>query len=259
MKNSDIVSSREEFNRAVYTPLSQAVRDIHARRADSVLGAYVKKELHSVPECFATPRAVLSRSVATYNFEMIRFLDIVRDIEGLSPLIWEYYHDKFTPNVNVSKKNLAMMTFEKKLKKQIEKKTITNYDVQKKRFFELKTNWDEDFISFHHSTFPEKVDCFDATEWYRMHGKEVKRYYKKLLILFLKDAVMFENFIIKDSTENPFIKDVFLPAFFEIEKETGYKPLITVLEHPEDEGLDHWMHYPEEILTLVKQRLSLIK
>lgn len=259
MKNDDLVSSRKDFNEAVYTPLSKIEGALKVRRNNKKIDEYLKKELQSIPPCFTTPRAVLSRSVATYNFEMIRFLDIAKDIDGVTPLVWEYHHDKFTPDLNLLKKNLAKMTFEKKTKKQIERKTITDFDIHGKKFFELKTSWGDDFISFHHSIFPQKIDCFDATEWYAMHGKKVGLYYKKLLCLFLRNAVMFENFLIKDSTENPFIKEVFLPAFLEIERETGYKPLITVLEHPEDEGLEHWMYYPEEILTLVKSKLSLLK
>ncbi len=260
MKNDDLVASREAFNEAVYTPLSKIEDELKVRRQDKKIDEYLKRELQSIPSCFAAPRAVLSRSVATYNFEMMRFLDIVRDIEGVTPLVWEYSHDTFTPNVNKLKHNLAQLAFEKKNKKQIEKKSVVDFNqTNGKKFIEMKTSWGDDFISFHHSIFPHIVDCFDATDWYAEHGKQVGLYYKKLLCLFLKDGVMFENFLIKDTTENPFIKEVFLPAFLEIVKETGYKPLITVLEHPEDEGHEHWMYYPEEILTLVKSKLSLLK
>lgn len=248
------------FSKTVYTPLLKVESEIKFRQQNKQLDEYIKKELRYIPPCFVTPRAVLSRSVATYNFEMTLFLDIVRDMEVLSPLVWEYHHDTFTPNVNKLKHSLAQPAFEKKAKNQIEKKTIVDFnDANGKKFIEMKTFWGDDFISFHHNIFMQKVDCYDATKWYEEHGKNVRAYYKKMLILFLKNAVMFENFLIKDQSESPFIKEIFLPAFLEIERETGFKPLITVLEHPEDEGLEHWMHYPEEILTLVKKHLSLVK
>lgn len=260
MNNRELVSSRQAFNTLVYTPLSKIESEIKDRAKDKKLNAYIGSELVDVPQCFSVPRAVLSRSVATYNYEMIRFLDIVKDLDTLTPLVWEYHKDTFTPNVNKLKHNIGKLTIEKRSKNQVAKQTIVDFNVANgKKFSDLRTVWGDNFIDFHHSTFPNKIDLHDATDWYKAHGAAVEKYYKKKLILFLRHGVMFENFLLKDTSENPFITDIFLPAFQEIERETGHKPLITVLEHPEDEGLDHWMHYEEKILTLVKDKLSLLK
>ena len=73
--------------------------------------------------------------------------------------------------------------------------------------------------------------------------------------LFLQNAILFENFIL-DYKELEFTKEVFLPAFIEIYKRFGIKPLIVALEPTNLEWEIFWMCHPFESKKVVDGRLK---
>jgi len=103
---------------------------------------------------------------------------------------------------------------------------------------------------FHHelfnARFPKfKNSIFDESKWYWKMGK-CKTVLQTLFTFFIKHGILFENFLL-DSKELSFSRDVFLPAFLQIEEETGLKPLIVALEPTEIEEDIFWMCYPLNI------------
>ncbi len=268
-----LIRDRKVFDDFIYTPLDGITDVLRSREQNTSLANYINSSIPiEIPKFLKSKKyAFLSRDVATPNFETKRFIDVVSQINDLSPLFWEYHQDKFTPNVNIAKYNLGKPSFylgeDKKggeRRRSINLIDFNTYNGHK--MSNIKTLWDEEFVRFHHDflrdTLLEKgnhsVSFFDASSWYIEAGGEVKTYYKYVLLLFLRNGVLFENFLLNDKEEILFIKKVFLPAFIEIYKECGKKPLIVALAPTETEGNDFWMYYPAEAIQFVKNKMNLL-
>ena len=270
-----IMSDRNLFNKTVYTPLSEAIKILEERQKDKKLKEYVKNNLpFGVPEIFKKGEryAFLSRPLATPNNESFRFLNILNIMNGFTPIFWEYKDDKFTPNMNEVKYNFAKMTFYfgkgKNGGEKNKKIRIVDFNIYEgKKISQVKTIWGQDLSDFHKELFekiysdslPKDTIFFDASNWYKHSGLNVKIYYKFLFMLFLTHGILFENFMIDNKEENLFIKDVFLPAFLKILKETGKKPLIVPLEPLETEGSNFLMCYTCDTLNFIKNKLNMLK
>ncbi len=110
--------------------------------------------------------------------------------------------------------------------------------------------------------YPNKATFFDASAWFRELGGNAKNYYESFLRLFVKDAILFEHFVLEDKEEREFIEKVFLPAFIKVFEDTGRKPIIIPLvwsdkeKWPENEKDPTWAHYPHKAEQYVENRLS---
>lgn len=277
-KNIDVdidllISEQKIFSEFVYTALDDAVNEINKRSSDVMLKNYLDKMLPAgIPSILDKKKhAFLSRCIATPNYETSRFIDIVCLMDDFQPLFWEYGMDKFKPNVNISKHSLGKMTFcgglDKKGNKKIQHINIVDFNKYNgKKLKDIRTIWGQDLIDFHHELFDEvygdrkikTLSFFDASEWYFNSGREVAVYYKYILSLFLIHGVLFENFLLDDFSERQFIRNVFLPAFIEITKETGKKPLIVSLGPPKTESDKFWLYYPHKHTESIKTKLNLI-
>lgn len=269
-KIEELISDRQKFNDLVYTSLGSAITAFDERQSDKQLADYLEKELRlSVPAALTKGKtAVLARPIASPNYEMRRFVSIVEAIEGFCPVVWEYLDSKFTPQ-NDCKYYLARMPFYfghgKKGGLKLNYLNIIDIDGHNgKKISEIKTHCGKHFKDFHHEildhTYKDKkiiVNAFDASSWYDAFGSKACVYYKHYLALFLKDAILFENFML-DVKEVEFTREIFLPAFLELVEETGKKPLIVALEPTETEGDNFWMSYPGEIMELVQKKLNLL-
>ena len=60
-----------------------------------------------------------------------------------------------------------------------------------------------------------------------------------------------------DVKELSFTKEVFLPAFIEVIRITGVKPLIVALSPTDIEGDNFWMCHPHESEIHVKEKLEI--
>lgn len=158
----------------------------------------------------------------------------------------EYTADRFLSR-NESKYSLGKLHFAKGINKKgdqiIETLAVVDFNgIDHKLLSEVKTLWGQGMVDFHHEllfkTHPEfQENIFDLSNWLKNLGGNSKSYYKKFLSLFLKDAVLFENFLL-ESDERNFTNTVVMPAIKEIAQESGYKPLIVALEPTELEGID---------------------
>jgi hypothetical protein len=249
-----LVSNREAFNKFVYTPLDEAVRELKKRQTNKQLKIKISKSLKDgLPAPFETgPRAVLFRQIATPNYETRLFMSITESA-GLDPLFWEYYEDKFVSN-NEVKYYLGKLNFFKGIGKKggfkSENKNIINFNsCNGKKLCEVKTLSGESLISFHHRFFAKTYRkmppdyFFDASNWFKANGGNAAGYYKSYLSLFVAHAIEFENFML-DEKELSFTKELFLPAFCQVIKEFNFRPLIVALEPTDKETNKFWMCHP---------------
>ncbi len=268
-----LVASKELFHSFVYTPIHEALDEIKRRKQDEELTKSIETFLPDPPP-FAkksTISAVLLRNVATPNYTFIRFLNIIHAL-GLPPIFFEYFADKFTTH-NEDKKSLGRLGFfvgrGKDGKSRIVKHMIIVNEANGRPISSVQTLWGEPLTDFHHSLFsilrkrissvlydiPEDA-FYDASEWLHDNGGQALHYYKKLMWIFLRDSLMFENFVFEHQGEIDFIREVFLPAFFEVYEKTGVKPLIIALNPTEIEEDDFWMSYPHELEQYILEKLQ---
>jgi len=265
-----LVNDRTAFNAFVYTPLSVALAEIEKRERDIELSDKLTQILpQNTPDFLKNERSiVLFRQLIAANYETRRFLSLVDAIEGVRPLLWEYTEDKFTSN-NEYKHSLGKLLFfmgrGKKGGQIIDRTTVVDFNESNgKKISEVKTVWGESLIDFHRALLHKdyraihESSFFDASEWFNSAGKSAANYYSKFLCLFARNNILFENFML-DEKEIFFTKEVFLPAFLEAMKLTGYKPLIVALEPTDIEGDMFWMCLPDTAKDFVNNRMNLVQ
>jgi hypothetical protein len=248
-----LVRDKNLFNSFVYTSLDDAVNALMKRRTDSELMKRVESFLGpTLPSQFQTdPRLVLARHLVTPDHEIIRFLN-VSDVIHIPPLFFEYLGDKLVFK-NPAKYRLARLSFYKGIGKKggvkRDERSIIDFDeAHGKPISSVKTTDNRSLVDVHHQLFlrrfPGYEDAlFDGTTWYAENGGTPLRYYPKFIALFLCHGILFENFFL-DRKELEFTKDIFLPAFIEVFKKFGVKPLIVALEPTQLEGDDFWLDHP---------------
>jgi hypothetical protein len=125
----------------------------------------------------------------------------------------------------------------------------------------VRTQWGQGLVDFHRELFLlrypkyKKDVFFDISKWFKNNGGNAKDYYKKFMALFIRNGILFENFML-DYEEMQFTKDYFLPAFFKVYEDLGLKPLIVALSPTDIEGDQFWMCHPPEILEHVDRKIN---
>lgn len=267
MTAEDILSSRDAFNAFVYLSWEDAIAELERRQGNRALEEYVEKTVTAgIPEIMKGKKsAVIFRHIATTNYEVHRFLvaaDALKE-HGLQPLILEYTKDKFT-NRNVWKFSLAKLSFHKGHSKTnemlVENKTIIDInDSNFKPLDTITTHWGQGFVDFHHEmfykTFPHmEGHVHDLSDWLQKAGPAPKEFYKSFFALFLRNGILFENFLIEDD-EYDFTHEIILPAILELAEESGFKPIIVALEPTEIEGDRFWLSHPIARMQHVSEKL----
>jgi len=265
LDHNEIMSNRESFNKAVYTPLSQAYKILEERKKDKDLIKKVDALLGGdIPDCFSDTSknyAVHFRQIATPNFDALWFLDISY-LFDLKPVFFEYHDDKFTSN-NEFKHSLGQLRIHNGLNKHGDHKRelATIVDFNKFNGHQLKevvTLWDESLIDFHKKIFElyelpkEKITFFEASQWFHHHGTGAKDYYKEFFLLFVKDGILFENFL-TEGTEGEFCKNIVLPAIDYVYEKTGLKPLIVPIPPMDIQDDEHWISYKPLVKDLIQK------
>lgn len=258
-------SNKEAFDAFVYTPLAEALLEIERRKENKELASYTQKKAgNDLEKKFDKDRhLVLHRQLVTPNYEVLRFMSIADALE-IEPIFFEYHQDKFVTE-NEWKYALTRLGFYFGIGKRGGEKTeslnVINFnDWNGKKISDIKTLWGQSLIDFHHEFFKKRYPDLDHTfldgsQWYLKYGGEAKSYYKPFLSLFLKKSILLENFL-TNTKEISFTKQVFLPAFIEILKETGSKPLIVALEPTKIESEKFWMLYPSSMKEDVNRKLE---
>lgn len=254
----ELVNDRNAFNAFVYTPLGEAIIELEQRRRSDV-----KDNMINVPDIFNNePKVLIFRQVITPNYEIRRFISIA-DAIGINPIFMDHYKDIFVAK-NGWKYSLGKMFFHKgrdKNGKSLEESLkIINFDgAEGKLLHDLKTLWGQPLIHFHKELFLEyfpyfEENIFSASDWLHTFGKTASEYYEPFLRLFIKRGILFENFLV-DKEELYFSKEIFLPAFIKVYKDTGYKPLIVALEPTDIEGERFWMNHPYDAKKIIQQKI----
>ena len=255
-----LMENHETFHARVYTPIAEALTQLQERQSSCTYTPAF------IPDVFkAEPKALYSVALATPNYALQRYLTIA-DALDLEPLIFERRKDKYVPQGNPTKRALGKMPFMKGTNKQgamlIHKRNVIDFNVfAGKAIEEIRTLWGESLIEFHHrllftnsSGLLSDKNIFDNSGWFYETGGTTRAYYKALLSLVVRHGILFENFLLDDE-ERDFTRFVSLPAFLEVERETGYKPLVVALEPTELEGKEFWVSYSsqleKELLTLL--------
>lgn len=259
----ELVKDRKKFNEFVYTPLDEAVEELKRRWEDSSI-----KMLNFVPEAIADGfKAVLYVSVITPNNQIRRYVEMASNAK-LEPLVFEQCKDKFTSN-NEWKHSLGKLHFcigtNKNNYPIIEFLNIIDFNKYNgKNIPSVDTFWNQPLIEFHHEIFFKtflslsEKNIFDASNWFKKMGSEPREYYHAFLSLLIKNGIQFENYMLNEA-EFHFTKEVFLPAFIDVYKKNGLKPLIVALEPIETEGDRFWISYSREEKEFVVNKLNSIK
>lgn len=244
----------------LYTEPRIALWELKQRRQDAVLKKHIRQSLGSAAEKllekFIKPRAVFFRQVATPMHETLRFLKLAKQMK-LKPLIFEYHNDKFVGAENRSKRSLGKMPIYQHTgsdgREMVAYKTICDFNTSTgKKFKDIVCLNGEKFIDFHHRLFRTitglnpKTYSVDVSEWFKSSGGKAEMYYERLLTLFIRDGILFENFM-PHRSESAFTKSIVIPAFKNLKSLYSAKPLIIRLAPEKEETRQFWDAYPRKI------------
>lgn len=264
---NEIMTDRKLFNSVVYTPLSEALNILEERRKDVNLVARVEELLKGdIPEPLRGDgkNGVQFRQIATPNHDVHWFTELTKD-NGLKTVFFEYRADKFTSN-NDFKYSLGQLKIHDNVNKHgdnIEEKfTIIDFNKYNgKPLGDVMTLWSEPLIDFHRKLFDvcgysQKDLCFfDASEWFRKNGDKATNYYVNFLLLFVRNGILFENFLL-EGTEGEFTREIFLPAFEKAFELSGVKPLVVPIPPMDNQDDAHWVSYSKKIRPLLKSLIA---
>jgi len=246
----------------LYTSLEEAKQEIRRRWNDESLrkevAAFIGTELPFLAE---EPKACLFRYITTPNFELFKFIEIANEIQ-LKPVALEYLNDCFASR-NRDKYALGKLHFycqKDKLGRIIySRKTIVDFNkFGGKPLRSVQTLWNESLVDFHHRLLHncqlKDFEIVDMSNWFGINGGKAKNYYLHFLAFFICNGVLFENFV-TNSEEERFSREVVFPAFTEVTKYFGLKPLVVPLL-PHDEASDiYWCLYSLETKAVVLEEL----
>lgn len=266
--SNDLISNRALFDAFVYTPLEQAAEELEKRKNNQNLAQYIS---YSLPAGFLQnfkghKNALLARQIATPNFELQQFSRLVDALPGFKKTIMTLHKDKFTP-CNASKYHLGKIVCHDGNLPNGKKTSVQAVDFIKyngKKLSDVETIWGQPLADFHNELLQmgisgnvtNTIAQLECSNWVSKMGKTAKEYYSKFLLLFLQNGILFENFLLKEKGETAFTQEVFLPAFMNVMKETGMKPLIVPFLPAESEGNNFWNCYPESLYQFVKNKVE---
>lgn len=251
----------------LYTPLSVAKREIARRSRDPKLQQKVLDYIdgNMLPCLVDGPRALLSRHVASPNYETLFFMELAK-IMDLPPTLIEYTQDKFVDK-NFCKYHLGRLFVEQGYGRnggmKMAAHTIIDFNKHRgKKINDIETKWGENFVDFHHRLLHHVLHVhddhvFDFSEWFQNScAKSGDDFYSQYLALFVAHGVLFENFLLNEE-EYEFTQTRVIPSFKKIEKLFGVKPLIVPIQPPKFERDPYWAYYPHEVSGILAPSINL--
>ncbi len=224
-----------------YTPMKEAVEELRRRRESKELQSLILPQINHTPEMeviFGKPHFVMFRQVLTPLIESWLWLDMAEKY-GLSPIMFEYYSDKFVSAGNQFKRSLGKLPihqFTDRTGREIfEYRTVMDFNAHTGHPIKNVTTLNgRKLTEFHHELFhsifgvdPETVS-FDASHWFKQFTSS-KEYYIPFLKLFVRDGILYETFVTNEA-EREFFDTVVLPAFNQVIHDTGHKPLVVSID-----------------------------
>lgn len=253
----------------IYTPIEEAGELIRKRWLDKDLLKKVEDKFNGdIPEILKDGNCgMIWRQIGTPDMEFERFLELCRKA-NLKPVCFEYTEDKFSAR-SFTKYALTNLVFskgtDKNLKNIVAKEKIIDFkDAEKKRICDLVTLWDENLVEFHHfflqAIFPIMENrVIDLSQWIKRNKELVQNYYFLVLSFAVCHTVYFDDFdLLKE--EDDFTNEIVLPAFKEVERYFGFKPIIVKIsnigEHEKD---PYWWCYSKEAKIIMDNHIKLLK
>lgn len=259
--------STQPTQESLFTNAHEAVRILTQRQSDRVLrekthallGAHASRILDM---CNNKPIALLFRQVATPSRETALFLDTAQSL-GLTPLILEYHDDKFVSAHNPYKRALGKLPIYYRAGKKgvmaIRYQNICNFAAMEgKPLGKVRCLNHDKLVSVHHELLKELTGydaeslCVDGSSWFASMKNNARAHYEGVLPLFIRDAILFENYLTVDY-EKTFVQNTVIPAFASVMNRLGQKPLIVRLLPQENEQDLRWDAYPEEVQSYIPE------
>ncbi len=108
--------------------------------------------------------------------------------------------------------------------------------------------------------FPEMSGrLFDTSDWTLKQGVTMTEYYNTIMSFAICFTIHFDDFDLIESEES-FTNDIVLPAYFEIEKRFGVKPIIVKISNVGEHQSDpFWWCYAKESRIVVDQHIKSFK
>lgn len=262
MPNSSTNHEMSDF----YTPLNEAVEELHRRRKSPGLQEKVRNELKLPTELevlFERPHLVMFRQVLTPLTETLLFFELAKKYD-LTPFVIEYYEDKFVSSGNQFKRGLGKLPIHQFTspggRDVFEYKTIVDFNQHVGHPIKsVLTVHGESLVTLHHQLFfaaaniKPVVISRDGSHWFKQFENS-KEYYQHFLKLFIRDNILFETFITTPS-EEIFFNEVVKPSYSCVVEQISMKPLISKSEEESsivyDEKLDL---YPSEVAELLHKK-----
>lgn len=249
------------------TSTCDAIDEIEERAKDEDLKRRVEEYLGGdIPAYFANgPILYMARHVATPNFETLRFLHLVEPLT-LPAYIGQDPKDTFV-HQNQLKKALGKLPVHlgstmkhKTLNERYQYETIVDFSkADGRQFSSIETDWGESLLGFHNDLLAHfskvPVQVVDDSAWIDRNCRgDLRAHYARFLALFVAHGVLFEDYLIDDKEEETFVRDVLRPAYKQVERELGARPLIVRLTPTSIESHRFWMSYPRGVLDAVRER-----
>ena len=248
----------------LFTSLPEAVAEIKRRKTDPVITAKISKFLKGdIPAHFNGTKPVfyLSRHLGSPNFETLKVYDMTKEYDF--PLVIGEDIKGFFVSSNPIKVPLAKLPIlkgnDKNGEEIIEKLTVIDFNKnQGKRFCDIRTKWNQSMVDFHRELSANSdishIEIVNESAWIDKHYRgTLYKQYVHVLTLMCAHGILMEAFFID---EIDFVKKIVKPAFMEVEKNIGVRPLIVEHINHKEELERMWDAYPESLSSIIKSKLS---
>jgi hypothetical protein len=242
-------TARAEID-ALYTPLDEALAQLHQRRADEKIRVAVTEFQRACPPTFLPSEscAIFSRCVITPNREFELFVSMAK-ATGLVPLCLEYTEDILCAR-NSEKYCLCRPAFEVRPDHFRGLRVINFGQMEGQRLCDMRLASGMTLPEFHHALLnrgaPEiNGHLKDFWPWFSV-ARRHEFYYLHYLALFLRDGILFENFLADDPEELRFARERVIPSFAKAVELFGVRPLIVPLLPRDKESFidcERWRSY----------------
>jgi len=260
----NIDAPAHEIPDSFYMSLPDAVEELERRRKSPTLQQQIRESLKLPTELevlFERPHLVLFRQVLTPLKETMLFFELAKKY-NLQPFVIEYYEDKFVSSGNTFKRGLGKLPIHQFTtpggQHVFKNKTIVDFNANVGHPLNtVLTTQKESLITLHHQLFFEVADITpivisrDGSRWFKSFENS-HEYYEHYLKLFLRDAILFETFLL-DGSERDLTINTVLPAYQKCLETYSFKPIIVPAAEEggnlDDELLNYYPNVLDEILV----------
>ncbi len=258
LSTPDVLHGRREID-ALYTPLDEAVAELHKRRQDARLLQRVVDYNQELPPTFlpAEPVGVLFRHIQTPNHEFEVFCAGIRQA-ALRPLCLEYAQDNFY-SWNQDKHRLCQPVFCLAPNHLNHLRLVNFKGIEKCPMNSIKAKNGLLLTDYHHALLehakPDSAHYItDVSQWF-FDASRGDYYYLRFLALFICHGILFENFVAADESERRFTREKVIPSFGKAMELFGVRPLIVPMMPVETEDSDHWRCHPGALWNFARELL----